>query len=66
MADNNINFYIINATDIAEEIGLGNRTNTIMQAAFFKLADIIPYDQAEKEMKKCHLQDLWRERVKML
>ncbi len=52
MAENKINFYIINATAIAEEIGLGNRTNTIMQAAFFKLADIIPYAQAEKEMKK--------------
>ena len=52
MAENKINFYIINATAIAEEIGLGNRTNTIMQAAFFKLADIIPYEQAEKEMKK--------------
>ncbi|NMD01915.1 MAG: pyruvate:ferredoxin (flavodoxin) oxidoreductase, partial [Bacteroidales bacterium] len=52
MAENNINFYIINATAIAEEIGLGNRTNTIMQAAFFRLANIIPYDKAEKEMKK--------------
>jgi len=52
MAENNINFYIINATAIAEEIGLGSRTNTIMQAAFFKLADIIPYERAEKEMKK--------------
>ena len=52
MAENKINFYIINATTIAEEIGLGNRTNTIMQAAFFKLANIIPYDEAEKEMKK--------------
>ncbi len=52
MAENKINFYIINATAIAEEIGLGNRTNTIMQAAFFKLADIIPYEKAEKEMKK--------------
>ncbi len=52
MAVNNIDFYIINATIIAEEIGLGTRTNTIMQAAFFKLADVIPYEQAEKEMKK--------------
>jgi pyruvate-ferredoxin/flavodoxin oxidoreductase len=52
MAENKINFYIINATSIAEEIGLGTRTNTIMQAAFFKLADVIPYEQAEKEMKK--------------
>jgi pyruvate-ferredoxin/flavodoxin oxidoreductase len=52
MADNKIRFYIINATSIAEEIGLGTRTNTIMQAAFFKLAEVIPYAQAEKEMKK--------------
>ena len=52
LAANNIDFYIINATIIAEEIGLGTRTNTIMQAAFFKLADVIPYGQAEKEMKK--------------
>ncbi|HPJ60351.1 MAG TPA: pyruvate:ferredoxin (flavodoxin) oxidoreductase [Bacteroidales bacterium] len=52
LALNRINFYIINATAIAEEIGLGTRTNTIMQAAFFKLAKVIPYEQAEKEMKK--------------
>lgn len=52
LAANNINFYIINATAIAEELGLGTRTNTIMQAAFFKLANIIPYEKAEKEMKK--------------
>ncbi|MFZ0281673.1 MAG: pyruvate:ferredoxin (flavodoxin) oxidoreductase [Bacteroidales bacterium] len=52
LASNNINFYIINATLIAEELGLGSRTNTIMQAAFFKLANIIPYEKAETEMKK--------------
>ncbi len=52
LAENKINFYIINATAIAEEIGLGTRTNTIMQAAFFKLAEVIPYAEAEKEMKK--------------
>ncbi len=52
LAENNINFYIINATMIAEELGLGTRTNTIMQAAFFKLANIIPYEKAESEMKK--------------
>jgi pyruvate-ferredoxin/flavodoxin oxidoreductase len=51
MADNQINFYIINATVIAEELGLGNRTNTIMQAAFFKVANVIPYEKAEAEMK---------------
>ncbi len=52
MADNDINFYIINATQIAEEIGLGNRTNTIMQSAFFKIAEVIPYDLAVEQMKK--------------
>ena len=51
LAENDINFYIINATKIAKEIGLGNRTNTIMQAAFFKIANVIPYELAEKEMK---------------
>jgi pyruvate-ferredoxin/flavodoxin oxidoreductase len=51
MADNQINFYIINATAIAEEIGLGHRTNTIMQSAFFKISNVIPYDKAVDEMK---------------
>ncbi len=52
MADNDINFYIINATMLAEEIGLGNRTNTIMQSAFFKIAEVIPYSLAVEQMKK--------------
>ena len=52
MAENDTQFYIINATKVAEEIGLGRRTNTIMQAAFFKLADIIPIDDAVKFMKE--------------
>jgi pyruvate-ferredoxin/flavodoxin oxidoreductase len=52
MADNDIKFYIINATKIADELGLGNRTNTIMQAAFFFIANVIDYKLAEKEMKK--------------
>ncbi len=51
MAENDIKFYMINATKIASEIGLGSRTNTIMQAAFFKVAEIIPYEQAEELMK---------------
>ena len=46
IADNDIKFYIINATKIAEDIGLGRRTNMIMQSAFFKLADIIPIEDA--------------------
>jgi pyruvate-ferredoxin/flavodoxin oxidoreductase len=52
LATNKINFYIINATKIATEIGLGNRTNTIMQAAFFKIANVIPAEVAIAEMKK--------------
>ncbi len=52
LAEKEVNFYIINATKIAQEIGLGNRTNTIMQSAFFKIALVIPYDMAMKEMKK--------------
>lgn len=52
LAKNNINFYIINATKIAAELGLGSRTNTIMQSAFFKIAAVIPFDKAVEEMKK--------------
>jgi pyruvate-ferredoxin/flavodoxin oxidoreductase len=52
LAVNEISMYIINATVLAEEIGLGNRTNTIMQAAFFKIAEVIPYDKAVEQMKK--------------
>ncbi|MBN2079574.1 MAG: pyruvate:ferredoxin (flavodoxin) oxidoreductase [Spirochaetes bacterium] len=51
LAENDISFYIINATEIAEEIGLGTRTNSIMQAAFFKLADVIAYGEAMVFMK---------------
>ncbi len=52
MAENGINFYIINATRIAKKIGLGSRTNTIMQSAFFKVSEVIPYQQTVDEMKK--------------
>ncbi|MFA6127758.1 MAG: pyruvate:ferredoxin (flavodoxin) oxidoreductase [Bacteroidales bacterium] len=51
LAEKNIRFFTINATEIAEEIGLGGRTNTIMQSAFFKIADVIPYDLAVTQMK---------------
>jgi len=51
LAVNNINFYIINATQIAEEIGLGNRTNTILQSAFFKITNVVPYELAVEKMK---------------
>ena len=51
LATNNISLYIINATYIAEEIGLGNRTNTILQSAFFKIANVIPFELAVEKMK---------------
>ncbi|MDR2815378.1 MAG: pyruvate:ferredoxin (flavodoxin) oxidoreductase, partial [Proteiniphilum sp.] len=51
-AENHIKFYIINATKIATEIGLGNRTNTILQSAFFKISGVIPYELAVEQMKK--------------
>ncbi|KGN70123.1 pyruvate:ferredoxin (flavodoxin) oxidoreductase [Porphyromonas sp. COT-239 OH1446] len=52
LSKNNIRFYMINATGIAAEIGLGNRTNTILQSAFFKISGVIPYDLAVEQMKK--------------
>ena len=52
LAQRKAKFYIINATKIGREIGLGNRTNTIMQSAFFKLADIIPFEDAKTYMKE--------------
>ncbi len=51
IANNNIKFYTINAVQIAREIGLGGRINMIMQSAFFKLADIIPIEDAVKYLK---------------
>ncbi|HWR40152.1 MAG TPA: pyruvate:ferredoxin (flavodoxin) oxidoreductase [Patescibacteria group bacterium] len=51
IAANNINFYTIDAVKIAQDIGLGGRINMIMQSAFFKLANIIPVDQAVKYLK---------------
>lgn len=51
IADNNIQLYTINAIDKAIEIGMGKRTNTILQAAFFKLANVMPIDDAIKYMK---------------
>lgn len=51
-AQNNITVYYINATKIAQEIGLGNRTNTILQSAFFRITGVIPTDLAVEQMKK--------------
>lgn len=52
IAERNIHFYIINAVKIGKEIGLGNRTNAVLQSAFFKLANIIPIDDAIHYMKE--------------
>lgn len=52
IAKNEIEFYIINAVKIAQEIGLGGRINMIMQSAFFKIADIIPVEDAVKYLKE--------------
>ena len=51
-AQHNITVYYINATKIAQEIGLGNRTNTILQSAFFRITQVIPVDLAVEQMKK--------------
>ncbi|MBQ0088328.1 MAG: pyruvate:ferredoxin (flavodoxin) oxidoreductase [Prevotellaceae bacterium] len=51
-AEHNITVYFINATKIAQEIGLGNRTNTILQSAFFRITEVIPVDLAIEQMKK--------------
>ncbi len=52
IAANNIKVYTINAIDLAKQIGMGKRTNTILQSAFFALAEILPVDEAVDYMKK--------------
>ncbi|MDO4793159.1 MAG: pyruvate:ferredoxin (flavodoxin) oxidoreductase [Filifactor alocis] len=52
IADNEIRFYTVDATSIAEEIGLGSRINMIMQSAFFKHAEVIPVEEAVTHLKK--------------
>ncbi|MBQ1524526.1 MAG: pyruvate:ferredoxin (flavodoxin) oxidoreductase, partial [Firmicutes bacterium] len=52
IAKNDINFYIVDAVKIAQELGLGSRINMIMQAAFFKLANVIPVEDAVKYLKE--------------
>ena len=51
IATNDVKFYIVNAIDKAIEIGMGKRTNTILQSAFFSLANIMPIDEAIEKMK---------------
>ena len=52
--------YYINATQIALEIGLGNRTNTILQSAFFRITGVIPVEQAVEQMKKFIVKDVYK------
>ena len=52
LAKKKARLYIIDAINLAGQVGMGNRINTIMQAAFFKLANVIPYEEAEKYMKE--------------
>ncbi len=52
IADNNIKFYTVDATKIAAQVGLGNRTNMVMQAAFFKLAEVISLEDAIEYLKE--------------
>lgn len=57
IAANDVDFYIINATKIAGEVGLGNRTNMVMQAAFFKLSEVLPEDVAAEKLKEAIVKD---------
>ena len=57
IAENNIEFYTINATKIAGEIGLGGRINMVMQSAFFKLAQVLPLEEAVDHLKKAIVND---------
>jgi len=66
IADNDINFYIIDAVDIAKRIGLGSRINMVMQAAFFKLANVIPLDQAVKLLKEAIVKTYGRKGEKVV
>ncbi len=52
LAKKKARFYTLDAIALAEQVGMGNRINTIMQAAFFKLANVIPYEDAERYMKE--------------
>ena len=52
IAERNVRLYTINATAIAQELGLGSHTNTVLQAAFFKISELMPAESALNEMKK--------------
>ncbi|NLD18416.1 MAG: pyruvate:ferredoxin (flavodoxin) oxidoreductase, partial [Tissierellia bacterium] len=57
IAENEINFYTVNATKIAVDVGLGGRTNMIMQAAFFKLSEVLPLEFAVEKLKESIVRD---------
>jgi len=52
IANKGVQFYVIDATAVAEQVGLGRKTNMIMEAAFFKLSGVIPYEDAERHLKE--------------
>ena len=60
LAERKVNFYTIDATGIAQEVGLGNRTSTVLQAAFFKLAAVLPIAEAEEYMKNAAIKTFSR------
>jgi pyruvate-ferredoxin/flavodoxin oxidoreductase len=66
LAKKNVKFYTIDAVKIAAEVGMGGRINTIMQAAFFKIADVIPYDDAERYMKEAVVKSYGRRGEKVI
>ncbi len=66
LAQRKVRFYTINATGIAAEIGLGNRTSTVLQAAFFKLSGVLPIEDAEKYMKEAAVKTFSRKGEKIV
>ena len=66
IAENHIQFYTLDAVKIGREIGLGNRTNTILQSAFFKLANVIPMEDAVEYMKKAIVKSYSKKGEKVL
>ena len=66
LAERKVQFYTIDATGIAQEVGLGNRTSTVLQAAFFKLAGILPIADAEEYMKNAAIKTFSRKGEKIV
>ena len=66
LAQRKVKFYTIDATSIAAEVGLGNRTSTVLQAAFFKLAGVLPIEQAEEYMKQAAVKTFSRKGEKIV